>query len=272
MSLYKTEAIVLRTRPIGEADVIVTFYTRAEGKVEASARGARRPRSRLMGCIQPFTHEQAMFFRGRGMDSLSQGEILDSFRGLREDLFRMAYGSYILELADLSAPERQAHEELFELLLGALRLMAALPVERNEQGVVRDEQSVAPKLAELERITRVFELRLMRILGYEPQLQGCVACGGEVPSNLRFSATLGGVLCPNCFSRDPQALAVGRGTVETMRALLNWPWPRLAQVQYHGEIGNQLKRLLRAYIDFRLDRRLKSLDFLETLMKVNETH
>ncbi len=261
MSLYKTEAIVLRTRPIGEADVIVTFYTRAEGKVEASARGARRPRSRLMGCIQPFTHEQAMFFRGRGMDSLSQGEILDSFRGLREDLFRMAYGSYILELADLSAPERQAHDELFELLLGALRLMAALPVKLPD-----------PKLEELEKITRVFELRLMRILGYEPQLQGCVACGGKLPSNLRFSATLGGVLCPNCFSRDPQALTVGRGTVETMRALLIWPWPRLAQVQYHGEIENQLKRLLRAYIDFRLERRLKSLDFLETLMKGNEEH
>ncbi|MGE5577082.1 MAG: DNA repair protein RecO [Syntrophothermus sp.] len=249
MSLYKTEAIVLRTRPIGEADVIVTFYTQAEGKVEASARGARRARSRLMGCVQPFTHERAMFFRGKGMDSLSQGEILDSFRGLREDLFRMAYGSYIMELADLSMPERQVQEGFFELLLGTMRLMAALPAE------------------ELEKITRVFELRLMRILGYEPRLQSCAACGGELPANLRFSAMLGGALCPSCFTRDPQAFRVGRGTLEMMRALLAWPWDRLSQVQYHGEIANQLKGLLRTYIDVRLERRLKTLEFLETVTK-----
>lgn len=74
LDLYKAEGLVLRTRDLGEADKILVIYTREEGKVSAVARGARRARSRLLAISQPFTHGAYQFYRGRGLDTLSQGD------------------------------------------------------------------------------------------------------------------------------------------------------------------------------------------------------
>jgi len=71
MALYKTEGIVIRTRNLGEADRIITLYTRDRGKVEGVARGSRRARSRLMGATQLFTYGHYLMYSGRSLDTMS---------------------------------------------------------------------------------------------------------------------------------------------------------------------------------------------------------
>ena len=244
MALYKTEAIVLRTRNIGEADRIVTLYSRDKGKIEGVARGSRRAKSRLMGSTQVFTYGRFLLFSGRSLDTVSQVEIQESFASLREDLVRMAYASYIAELLDVSLEPGEPSEDLFELLYDAFEAL---------------DEGLSPSL-----VTRWFELRLMGLLGYRPQLAACVGCGGEVVE-ARFSVREGGLLCPRCFPKDPTSIAVARSSIEWMKRLLVTEAGRLGVMRPSERDESSLEAISRAYIDFRLPRPLKSLGFLASI-------
>lgn len=244
MALYKTEGIVLRTRNIGEADRIITLYTREHGKVEGVARGSRRVRSRLIGGTQLFTHGRYMMFSGRSLETVSQAEIKRSFVGLREDLIKLAHASYIAELLDVSLEPGEPSEELFTLL---------------EEAFIALDEDVSPAL-----VVRWFELRLMDLLGYHPELYTCVGCGGE-PEAARFSVREGGLLCPRCVVRDTTAIPISRGTVEWMKRLLVTGGSRLGVMKLSREDDRVLEAVGRSYIDYRLSRPLKSLSFLSSI-------
>lgn len=244
MALYKAEAIVLRTRNLGEADRIVTLYTRERGKVEGVARGSRRAKSRLVGATQLFTYGRYLMFSGRSLDTVSQGEILQSFAGLREDLVKLAHASYIAELLDVSVEPGEPSEDLFALLLDAFRTV---------------DQGVNPAL-----VSRWFEARLMDLLGYRPQLCACVSCGGGA-DEARFSVREGGLLCPRCAGKDPAAMAVERSTVEWMKRLLTTDADRLRIIRLSERDATALEAVGHAYIQFRLPRPLKTLGFLASI-------
>ncbi len=252
MALYSTEAIVLRTRPLGEADVVATLLTREEGKVEAVARGARRGRSRLLAATQPFTESRLMIWRGRSMDSLSQAEVLRSFRGLQQDLTRLACATYTAELVDHFLGEREPNPALYALWREALAYL-----NRTE--------GRTPLL----KGVHVFELRLMRILGYEPEIARCVACGGELGAASRFSPGLGGALCPQCLFRDPGAVPVSAGTLALLAHLEETPWERLRMVEF-GPWASELRSLLWAFIAFRGEGTLKTREFLDLVCAAPE--
>lgn len=141
MGLYQTDGIVLANRDMGEADRVVTMLCRDQGKVEAVARGARRPRNRLVGLTLPFNVLHMSIFTGRGLDELSQAEGIRIFHVLRSDLFLLAYASYLVELTREFLPDREPNDAVFHLLLQSL------------EGL---EDRHAP-----EDVTRYFELRLL---------------------------------------------------------------------------------------------------------------
>ena len=149
MALYKTEGIVLRTRNLGEADRIITLYTREHGKVEGVDRGSRRVRRGLMGGTQLFTHGRYMLYSGRSLETVSQAEIKRSFVGLRDDLVKLAHASYIAELLDVSLEPGEPSEDLFVLL---------------QESFVAIDDGLSPAL-----VSRWYELRLMDLLGYQPE-------------------------------------------------------------------------------------------------------
>ncbi len=241
--MYKTEGIVLRTRNLGEADKVVTLYTKTHGKVAAAARGSRRVRNRLLGVTQIFTHGRYLLFEGKSLDSLSQGEILHSFQPLRDDLDTMAQAMYITELVDVFVEESEPHVEIFHLLLQTL-------------------QSHTEDLFVLA--VRAFELRLMAHLGYQPQLELCLNCGCMPEQELVFSRE-GGILCSDCRTEYPQALPLSRGTWQLMQRLLFSDWRRLFVLRPSPQHLQELQACLRQYIDFRLERPLRSLGFLTDL-------
>ncbi len=245
MALYATEGIVLRTRNLGEADRIVTLYTRDHGKVECVARGSRRTRSRLMGATQLFTHGEYRLFSGRSLDTLSQADIRESFAPLREDLAAMAYASYWSELLDACVEPGEPSEDLFHLCIGAFKAL-------------RD--GVQPEL-----VSRWFEFTFISLLGYTPELDVCVGCGTDELPAILFSSKEGGVLCRGCTQRDASAISLKRSTLEWLRRLLTLAPERLGVVRISVDDMRLLEAVGRTYIDFRVPRPIKSLSFLASV-------
>src|SRR5579862_2141676 len=107
MPLYKSTAIVLHRTNLGETDRILTLLGRETGKLNAVAKGARGPKSRLSGVSELFTHSRILLAAGRNLDIVSQGEIRESFPALRTDLALMARATYLCELTDRLTEERE---------------------------------------------------------------------------------------------------------------------------------------------------------------------
>lgn len=246
MSLYKAEAVVLRSRNLGEADKIVTLFTYERGKVDAVAKGVRRPRSRLLGVTQLFTHGRYMLYERKSLDTISQGEIVRAFLPLREDLYRMAHASYVAELIDQTTELNDRHPQLFPLLLMTMEMLAT-----GQQ---------------LALTTRYFELQLMQQLGFRPHLADCVRCGAG--SATSFSIELGGLLCDRCRSSDPAAVRLDSESLEVMRFLSRAEPARLSVLRPSKQALRILEDVLPKFCASRIGRWLHSMDFLLSLSAV----
>jgi DNA repair protein RecO (recombination protein O) len=241
--LYKTEGVILRTRNLGEADKIVTLFTKARGKVVATARGARRTRNRLLGSTQVFTHGRYLMFEGKSMDTLSQGEIINSYQSLRDDLEKMAAALYVCELVDVMVEIEAANEATFALISNTLRMIDT---------------------GEISFALRGFELKFMQQLGYQPQLDMCIGCGTVSQEQVYFSRE-GGVVCSSCRSSFVPAHRISKGTIELLKRMLEWEWPRINILHPSEQSLREIEVCMRSYIDYRLDKPMRSLEFLKTL-------
>lgn len=243
---WRLEGIVIRVRNLGEADRIVTVYTREKGKLQAVARGARRIRNRLLSPTQAFTLGRYLIFPSKSLHNLSQAEIIHSGQGLRDDLEKFAYASYVAELLDALTPEEDPAPEVFALLAGTLSL--------GERG-------------RFALAVRAFELKLMAALGFQPELYHCLVCREELKTNVHFTPQ-GGTLCAKCAPEVPDSMGISNGTWELLKRLLEWELSKLTVLQPAANHSEELRRVMRKYLDFRLEYPLKSLDFLETLEAV----
>ncbi len=247
--LQRNEAIVLKRRDFGEADRILTLYTRERGKVSAIAKGVRRITSRLGGHVELFTHGQMLLAQGRNLDVLTQADTIQTFRGLREDLIRTTYAYHAAELVDRFSEEGMAAEAIFDLLRDCL------------DGLCDAED---PAL-----VLRFFELRLLGLLGYRPQFFQCVACGETLePAGNAFDAEAGGVLCPGCAQRAPTAIPLSESAFRVLRFLQTRSLATARQVALQQATRAELERIMHAYVRHILERDLRSVEFLERLRRM----
>lgn len=246
MGLYRAEGIVLANRDLGEADRIVVLFCRDQGRLEAVARGARRPRNRLVGLTLPFNFLRISLFSGRGLDEVSQVEGIRSFQGLRGDLLLLAYASYVAELTSEFLPEREPNPGIFALLLESL-------------GALEDGRDP-------EEVTGFFTLRLLEGTGFRPALDRCLACGrapdpGE-PCN--FSPVEGGIYCRACAPGGSDSMPLSGAARAALRRALEGD--RGFLVALAPAERRAVQRLLRSFAEVRLDKELRSLRFLTGLL------
>lgn len=146
--VYSTHAIVLKRRNVGEADRVVTIFSKEYGRMRVIAKGVRRVHSRRAAHLEVFSHTLLVLHRGKTWDSISEAAPKHAFSALRQSLLRVSHAYYLCELVDALLPERQEHRDVYTLLLGALTALNDIegndPVEVSEQ----------------------FALELLRILGY----------------------------------------------------------------------------------------------------------
>lgn len=238
MGLYRDQGVVLKTIRLGEADRIVTLVTPGNGKVRAVAKGVRRTRSRFGARLEPLTHVSIMCWQGRELDVVTQAEVLDSFRAIREDLDRMARAAVLMEVVEQVSQERHGSPELYRMLLGALRVLAS-----------GDSPLVVP----------AFFWKLLDLEGYGPVLDSCARCGSRGPL-VAFELAEGGALCRSCRSGaalSPEALAL-------LRRILGGDLAG-ALAQPAGPAVAQLDHLATASLEAHLERRLRSVRSLSLL-------
>ena len=258
MPVYKVEAVVLRHQPVGEADRILTLFTREYGKLRVSARGVRKMTSRLAGRVQPYTEGRFLLARGRTLDVVAQAEVVRAFAGLQRDLLRGAYAAYIAELVDRFLPERDRHPEVFNAVLDAFAVVEA---------AAEDEAEV---------YALWFSLHLADSLGYRPEMAQCVTCGRPLPSGApaagdaaeqvspvrraswAFSPAAGGALCPACAAGEPSAAKVAPGVLATGAYLLRSTAERARRLRIPERQRRALAGLVQAHLEYHLDGRLRA--------------
>jgi DNA repair protein RecO (recombination protein O) len=237
--LYRDHGIVLRTYKLGEADRIIVFMTKDRGKVRAVAKGVRKTRSKFGSRLEPMSHVSVQLYEGRELDIVTQAESVDHFRPIRDDLDRIARGSSMLEAVDQMAMDREPNPRLYQMLLGALRTLAA-----------HNGPLVVP----------AFFWKLLALEGLQPMLRQCVDCGAAPPDCLlvAFDLESGGVRCEDCR----------RGRAISPEALL------LMQQILGGQLGNALneppsatthevEHLATEAMEHHLERRLRSVTILD---------
>lgn len=247
MPVYKANAIVLHRFSLGETDRVLTLFTRDAGKLNAVAKGSRRPGSRLSGATELFTDARLLLAVGKSLDIVSQCEIRESFPGIRSDLALLARATYLCELTDRLTVDREPDPELFDLLLSALYLL-----QRSKD---------CPDV-----IVHAYEMHALAQRGYEPALTACVKCSQPIGRGRNaFSPSLGGALCPEDRFVAQDAIQLGGGTLDLLRQFAKSEPEELIACRPDPRSLVEADRCLRWYIRYRTERELKSVEFLDIL-------
>jgi DNA repair protein RecO (recombination protein O) len=190
MPLREGEAIVLRTYRLGEADKIVSLFTRPFGRLRAAAAGAQRARTRYGGTLEPLSYIRVWFYERENRDlvRINSTELVESFFDMQKDYRMQVAAQYVAEVAERFFPERQANDRAFRLLLGVLRAMK------------RSGELGAPLL--------YFDYWLLRLEGFLPDLTRCAACGRVLDEGGYYGPASEGLCCADCRTpTTPRAVA-----------------------------------------------------------------
>jgi len=246
MADYKTEGIVLKSIKLGEADKIITIYSSERGKISAVAKGIRKTKSKFGARLEPFSHVNLLLYDGRNLDIVTQVELVSSFREIREDFDKVVYGSAMLDLLEKISPIEEKDEEVFGFVLSSLQVLSS--ASKN-----------------IPLLLAAFDLKLMSIAGFRPNLSGCVICSGAASSlkkEVIFSCEWGGILCDKCGLSDIDASSVSRMTIEAMINILKLDTQDIAGLEMSKSIEKELLSVTQRYVKHYLHARLKSIEYL----------
>lgn len=245
--LIKAEGIVIKTMDYGEESKIVTIFTKDHGKISLMARGAKKTRSRISSVTQIFSYGEYIFYPGKQMGTLNQGDIQYRFIDILQDIDKTAYAAYLVELVDRLTEKSEPNSFLFTQLLSSL------------------EHINAGK--DMEIITRVFEMKMLLISGYRPHLHSCAICGNEEGLNA-FSIRHGGLICNQ--HKEEMAITLQEGTVKLLRLFEGVDIKRLGNINVKESTKSQLQQVMNSFFDEYIGINFKSKNFLNQLKKFSE--
>ena len=243
----RVEAVVLRHSDYGEADRLLTLYTRQLGKTRAVAKGARKIASRKAGHIEPFTHVKLQLAQGRDMLILTQADTVDAYQPLREDLILTSHASYVIELLDrFTYQDETENSAIFNLLTATLARLASK--------------------SDTWLVIRYYEMRLLDHLGFRPQLFECANCRREIlPEDQFFSFSAGGVICPRCGQGLRNVTPISVETLKYLRHFQRSNYADASKAHPTLEVQNEAESLMQGYFTYLLERELNTPGFLKSI-------
>ena len=238
LATYRDRAVVLRKLDYGEADRIFTLLTRDHGKVGAIAKGVRKPASKLGPSLELYGHIDVLLAKGRGeLDVVAQVERVPGYR-IEGD------AALIAELAERVCEDRHPVDGVYELAVAALFELA---------------HETDPR-----RASAWFIMTALDLLGYAPQLMACVSCERPLAAKpAAFSAAAGGFLCDQCA--PPAMDLVPLATIKVLRLMASGDLATYRRLKLDGPVMASIEGVLQSQLEHHLDRRLKSLAFLNQM-------
>ncbi|HNK63041.1 MAG TPA: DNA repair protein RecO [Anaerolineales bacterium] len=243
----RASAVVLRHADWGEADRLLTLYTRDQGMVRALAKGARKVTSRKAGHLQPFTYITVQLAKGRDLLIITQVETVNAFLPLHDDLVKTGYAAYVVELLlRFSYEEEGANPAVFKLLVDTLDR-----IEKDEDAWLA---------------IRYYEMRLLDAVGFRPQLFECANCGREIQAEDQFfSYTAGGAICPRCGVGQPNLTKISLEALKYLRHFQRSAYREAARAQPGPEVKKEAEVLMQGYFTYLLERQLNTPGFIKRI-------
>lgn len=249
---HKTPAIVLHCLDYGESDRIVTFYTHDFGKLKGIAKGARRSRKRFANALEPFSSCNVVFSqKGRGTLALIEGcHVINHHANIREELKKTLVSSYLIELIDKFTPEGKKNREIFHLLLRFL-------------GLINGGNAS-------EAVIRFFEIRLLKLAGYEPVLDSCLVCRQPLTGNTAyvFITRQGGLKCATCCENNSVSLKVSMGTIKTLLLGKEIDIEKIGRIVLSDQTAQESRDILVGFIRHLIGKEIKSFTVLNEIQRM----
>ncbi|WP_343769571.1 DNA repair protein RecO [Clostridium malenominatum] len=247
MSIFDTRAVVIKTQDYKESDKIVWFYSEKLGKISTIAKGAKKNRSKFFSSTLSFCFGNYTFYRGKGMYTLNEGEVVESFQGLLMDLETITYASYFCELIDIAVGEEESDRELFKDMITAFYFM------KN-------------KVGDLETLARIFELRVLRATGYNLNLQNCTQCRSKISSADYISLQYLGGICNDCEKKN--GIKITNGVYNILKYLNEISLEKSYRITIPDNLKEGIYEVLNQIISQNYFRKPKSLETLNLLKGV----
>ena len=245
MAIQKTRGFVLRREDIRETSILLTVYTEDFGKIRLISKGVRSPEQRFISAYELCALNDIVFYekRTKSYYLLSQCELIDYFPEVRESLDRLAYATYFAELVDTTTAMGESNRDIYGLLFDCMTFLSG---------------TASPK-----RVARIFEIKLLSLLGLMPQLRSCAHCGKELTNlRARFSVVSGGILCESCFHVDKSAQPIVAGAANFISHIEQTPFEKTKRVKVTKRVGFEVERLLKNFLRYHLDNRLRTMEFI----------
>nr|MBN1229545.1 DNA repair protein RecO [Anaerolineae bacterium] len=238
----------MRRLNLGEADRILTVYSRDYGKIKVLAKGVRKPSSRKAGHVELFALVDMLIARGQSLDVLSQVDLIEPYLPLRSTLVHTTYAAHFIELLDAFTEDEDPSPPMFHL---ANRGLLWLTVT-----------------GDLRRTARYFELAFLDLAGYRPELFRCAVCQTTIkPQDQFYSPLAGGVICPVCAGKVARVRPISLKTLKVLRYMQTRDFDLVEQVGLGHTTHVECERLLHDTLVYYLERRLRSAAFLNRLRR-----
>src|SRR5919204_2446462 len=200
---YRTEAVVLRSLRLGEADRVLHLYTLERGRVGAVAKGIRKTKSRFGARLEPLSHVDLLLHQGSGeLQTVTGVELLHSHRAVREQQYRLGVGLVGAESMLRLFTEQEGNARAFAALTRFLDLVDDLPPRARRPA--------------LDPLALSFQLKLLWLSGYLPHLTSCADCGAEEVPLVGYSPRAGGAVCRECAADSLAVSSVGIARMESL--------------------------------------------------------
>ena len=231
-----SEAFLTRKIEHGEADYVLTLFTKDFGKIRGLAKNAKKSRKRFGGRLEPFVHLRVRFReRPGGMKFIEDSETIEVFSSLMENIGLFTWGSFILENVDALLPEEEPNERMFELLVQTLSDLGS---------------KKSPLIVALN-----FQISALSLSGYKPDFDACAKCGDSIEEDAFFSIQKGGILCNGCKKNEPNGLRISK---DFLRDLVNFSNQNL-------EMSFDYVKFLLKFTEYHTGKEIRSYKFLEEL-------
>ncbi len=247
MKNYKIEGVILRTTDFGDANRVITIYTRDFGKIEVNAYGCRRAKNPLSGALQMFNLISAEVNSGAKVDSIKEADVIKFFPNLNADIEKIAYASLFFEIVNRMTLPKFPEGEIYDLLLKSLPALD----ERN---------------AKVAALIGIFQF--MEFSGVQLNFFHCVHCGEEIKTDAALSLTEGGALCKNCGGVAQDSFNYPQNLQQAFYKILNFDWRE--HLNFNLKEINTAEKIILRYIQEIIGKELNAVKFirqLETLQK-----
>jgi len=250
----KTEAIIISHMNLGEADKLVTFFSLDRGMLKGVAKNARKSFKRFGAGLESFTYCRLHLYEREHQElvRIESTDIIEQHRSIGADLGRAAAGAVMLEMVREMSPLGERNAATFLLLSHTLHLL--------DEGV-----------ADTAFLLRIFEIKFLSLLGYQPKLDQCLSCGGQTKGEIIFLGMKGGILCPDCLvsSGDPQ-VRLSAGAVGFYYQALRMDMDKVCRLKPSMSIVQELDQAFSSHLFHILGKTLKSREFLRTVRSTEQ--